>query len=56
MNKIENEKQYNIAVARIEELLPMVYDDTPPDDPNLVELERLSDVVADYENEHYPIV
>ena len=42
-------------MARIEELLPMVDDNTPANDRNAVELTMMSDVVIDYEKEHYPI-
>lgn len=55
MKKIENEKQYEWAVARVEELLLLVHDDTPEDDPLMIELKRLGDMVADYEEIHYPI-
>lgn len=55
MTKIENEAQYKWAVARVEELLPLVNDDTPRDDRNLIELERLSNLVADYSDEHFAI-
>lgn len=55
MTKIENEKQYNSAMARIEELLKVVTDETPEDDINSVELVLLSNLVADYEDAHYPI-
>ena len=47
--------QYKLALARIEELLPMVNDDTPASDCDAVELTMMSDVVIDYEKEHYPI-
>ena len=53
--KIENETQYNWAMARIEQLLPKVSNDTPDDDPNSIELYLLSDLVAEYEDIHYPI-
>lgn len=53
--KIENEIQYEEALARIEELLPLVSDDTPIDDPASVELLRISKLVVDYEDVHYPI-
>jgi HTH-type transcriptional regulator/antitoxin HigA len=53
MAKIENEIQYDWAVNRVEELLPMVDDNTPPDDPNSIELELLSNMVADYSEEHF---
>ncbi|MCR4774045.1 MAG: helix-turn-helix domain-containing protein [Prevotella sp.] len=55
MTKIENEKQYNWAVQRVEELLPLVDDATPADDPNAIELELLSNLVADYSDAHYSI-
>jgi len=55
MAKIENEIQYNWAVKRVEELLPMVDDNTPLNDPNSIELELLSNMVADYSEEHFSL-
>lgn len=55
MTKIENESQYEWAVSRVEQLLPLVNDDTPETDPNYIELALLSNLVADYSEEHYPI-
>ena len=55
MTKIENELQYNAFMERIEELLPLVTDNTPLTDKNLMELELLSNLVADYDEAHYPI-
>ena len=55
MTRIENEQQYNWAVARVEELLPLVTDETPRSDPHSIELELLSHLVADYSDEHYSI-
>ncbi len=55
MAKIQNEAAYRAAMERIEELLPLVNDDTPADDKNLVELDLLSALVEDYEEEHYPV-
>ena len=55
MAKIENEIQYNWAVKRVEELLPMVNDDTPLNDPNSIELQLLSNMVADYSEEHFAL-
>ena len=54
MSKITKE-QYEFALARIEELLPIVDDNTPANDRNSVELAMMSDVVIDYEKEHFPI-
>lgn len=42
MTKIENKTQYDWAVSRVEQLLPLVSEDTPANDPNLIELELLS--------------
>ncbi len=55
MTKIENESQYRWALARVEELLPYVKDDTPLTDPHSIELELLSSLVADYSDEHFSI-
>ena len=54
MSKITKE-QYEFALARIEELLPLVGDETPANDRNAIELTMMSDVVIDYEKEHFPI-
>ena len=54
--EIKNEEQYEWAVARVEELLPLVDDNTPRSDPNSIELEMLSNLVADYSDEHYSIL
>lgn len=55
MVRIENESQYQAAMARIEELLPIVTEETPLADKNSVELVLLSNLVADYDDEHYPV-
>ncbi len=55
MIKIENQTQYEWAVKRVEELLPLVKDDTPLSDPNSIELELLSNLVADYSEEHFSL-
>lgn len=54
MSKITKE-QYELALARIEELLPMVDENTPLTDRNAVELSLMSDIVIEYEKEHFPI-
>lgn len=48
-------QQYEYALNRIEELLPLVTDETPAYDNNAVELTIVSDVVEAYEKIHYPI-
>ena len=50
-----SQKQYEYALDRIEELLPLVADDTPASDRNAIELAIVSDVVEVYEKAHYPI-
>lgn len=55
MTKIENNEQYEWAVARVEQLLPLVDDNTPRTDPNSIELELLSNLVADYSEAHFSI-
>lgn len=55
MVKIKDKKQYDAACARIEELLKVVSNNTPTDDKNYLELDLLSDLVADYEEEHFPV-
>ena len=54
MGKVTKE-QYAFALARIEELLPLVDDNTPSNDRNAVELTMMSDAVIEYEKEHFPI-
>ena len=54
MRKITKE-QYEFAQARIEELLPLVDDNTPADSKNAIELSMMSDIVIAYEKEHFPI-
>lgn len=44
-----------MAEKRIEELLPLVNDSTPINDPDSVELALMSDIVEEYEKMHYPI-
>jgi len=49
-----NKNQYEFALQRIEELLPLV-DGYDTQDKNAVELSMLSDIVIEYEKEYYPI-
>lgn len=55
MTKIENEMQYQVALKRVEELMLRLPEDTPEDTPEMVELTLLGNLVADYDEEHYPI-
>ena len=54
MSKITKE-QYEFALERVEDLLPLVDDNTPVNDKKAVELTMMSDIVIAYEKEHYPI-
>ncbi len=56
MARIKTEEQYRAACDRINELLKVVSNETPANDKNLLELDMISDLVADYEEEHFPIV
>ncbi|MCC8117334.1 MAG: helix-turn-helix domain-containing protein [Bacteroidales bacterium] len=49
------EKQYEYALGKIEELLPLVQEDTPVDDPKAVELVIFSEIAEAYEEKHFPI-
>ena len=53
--RIITEDQYRLARKRVEDLLPLVDDSTPLDDPKAIELMMMSDIVIDYESEHFPI-
>lgn len=55
MDKIENLQQYEEAVKRVEELLPLISDDMPTDDPNYIEFVRLGNMVADYDEVHFSL-
>ncbi len=55
MAKIENERQYRLAMQRIEELLKRVDNSTPQENKDSVELYLLSELVEEYEEEHYKI-
>ena len=47
--------QYEFALARVEELLPWVDDNTPANDKTALELSLMSDIVIAYEQLHFPI-
>lgn len=46
--------RYEFTQARIEELLPLVNDNTPANDRNAVELTMMSDIVIAYEKSTIP--
>ena len=48
-------KQYEYALNRVEELLPVVQDTTPANDRYALELSIVADMVRDYEMQYHPI-
>ena len=56
MTAIKTQKEYEAMLARIEELLPLTWgDNVAEDSPENIELALISNLVADYEDIHYPI-
>ena len=55
MTRITTKEQYEWALQRVEQLLPFVNDQTPRTDPASIELELLSNLVADYSEEVFDI-
>lgn len=55
MKAISNEMEYNAIVKRVNELLEIVTDENYNTIPEAVELDFLSNLIADYEEVHYPI-
>ena len=55
MAQIKDDKQYKAVMARIDEIFFDTDERTPADDPRLLELDMLSALVEEYEQEHYPI-
>ena len=47
--------QYNYALCRMEELLPLVNESTSANDRNALELSIVADMVRDYEMQYHPI-
>ena len=56
MAQIKNERQYKAMMDRIDALFFETDENTPGDDPRLLELDILSALVEEYEKEHYPIL
>ena len=55
MAHIKTEKEYAAIMARIDQLFFETNEDTPSDDPRLIELDMLSSLVEEYEKEVCPI-
>lgn len=56
MRTIKTQNEYQAVCARIEELLAVVGNNTSADDKDFIELDLLSDMVADYEENTEPII
>jgi len=55
MTKIENRDQYEWALGRIEALVNDVTEEMPDNDPRKMEYCILSNLVADYSDEHFDL-
>ena len=55
MKKIITNTEYEAIMSRVNELVEIMDDLTPPTDRNLKELDFLTDLIVAYEKEHYPI-
>lgn len=55
MKKSITKEQYELALERIEVLLPLIEENTLTTDKRVVELTLMSDIIIEYENEHFPI-
>lgn len=47
-HRLKVRQHTGLALKRIEELLPLVNDNTPEDDPHYLELDMISDMVEEY--------
>ena len=54
MKQIISHQAYQDALVRMEELLKIVGNDTNPSSPAFIELDALSDQIADYEENQFP--
>ncbi len=50
-----SKEEYEVLNYRMEELLKVVNNETPTTDRFFIELDLISDLIAEYEEEHYPI-
>jgi len=55
MAGIKNKLEFEVASARIEELLKLVDNETQATNRYLIELDLVSNLVADYEEFYYPV-
>lgn len=52
---IKNKKQYSAIAQRVNQLLELVHENTADDDPQLIELDLLSECMAEYEEKAMPV-
>ncbi|WP_304238262.1 XRE family transcriptional regulator [Jiulongibacter sediminis] len=52
MKAIKSEKEYLVILERVEQLLKVVDNNTSMKDSNFIELDQLSNLIADYEESH----
>ena len=52
---IKSKAQYEAIMARVDELVEIVDDNTPQTNKHYVELDFLADLIVEYEKEHYQI-
>jgi HTH-type transcriptional regulator/antitoxin HigA len=55
MANIKNEKEYEAIAQRVEELLRLTNNETEETNAYTIELDKLSDLLADYEEQYYPV-
>ncbi len=55
MSKIETREQYEWALSRLESLVDSVTEEMPDNDPLKIEYCLLSNLVADYSDEHFDL-
>ncbi|MBR5019742.1 MAG: helix-turn-helix domain-containing protein [Bacteroidales bacterium] len=55
MARLQNEYQYNAVLERVDKLFFETDENTTPNDPRLIELDLLSELIEEYEKEHFPI-
>lgn len=55
MRKITTKQEYEVLTARMEELLKVVGNNTATTNKNFIELDIISDLIADYEEVHFKI-
>ena len=55
MTSIKNEQEYDALTERVEELLRLTTNETPVGNKYSIELDKLSGLLAEYEEENYPV-